>query len=196
MMKFTLKDMMMKKIKYVLVCFLVVMIASPAFADKYEDRKEIQEMRSKTLERLYKEEPDAKATIANSVGYAVFSSGGVNLLFVSAAYGSGVARDKKTGKDIYMEMASGGVGLGLGVKDYRLVFAFSDRKAFDRFLEHGWDFSGQADAAAKAGNDGVELSEAVDPIPGVKIYQLTESGLALQITLQGTKYWKDDDLNH
>ena len=74
--------------------------------------------------------------IANSVGYAVFSSGGVNLLFVSAAYGSGVARDKKTGKDIYMEMASGGVGLGLGVKDYRLGFVFSDRKAFDRFLEH------------------------------------------------------------
>ena len=32
-------------------------------------------------------------------------------------------------------------------------------------------------------------------VPGVQIYQMTEAGLALQATLQGTKYWKDDELN-
>jgi hypothetical protein len=32
-------------------------------------------------------------------------------------------------------------------------------------------------------------------IPGVEIYQITKNGLALQATLQGTKYWKDRDLN-
>ena len=26
-------------------------------------------------------------------------------------------------------------------------------------------------------------------------YQITKNGLALQLTLQGTKYYKDDDLN-
>jgi len=31
--------------------------------------------------------------------------------------------------------------------------------------------------------------------PGVWVYQLTEKGLALEATLQGTKYSKDDDLN-
>jgi len=31
--------------------------------------------------------------------------------------------------------------------------------------------------------------------PGVYVYQITKKGLALQITLQGTKYYKDDDLN-
>jgi hypothetical protein len=30
---------------------------------------------------------------------------------------------------------------------------------------------------------------------GITIYQLTESGLALQATVKGTKYWKDDALN-
>jgi hypothetical protein len=65
-----------------------------------------------------------------------------------------------------------------------------------RFVNEGWDFSGQADAAAKAGTDGAEFSEAVDVMPGVKVYQLTENGLALQATLQGTKYWADDDLNY
>ena len=95
-----------------------------------------------------------------------------------------------------MEMASGGVGLGLGVKDYRLVFVFETEKAYDHFLKKGWDFSGQADAAAKTSSDGDEFSGAAAIMPGVKVYQLTESGLALQVTLQGTRYWLDDDLNN
>ena len=37
------------------------------------------------------------------------------------------------------------------------------------------------------------VGEAV--IDDVKIYQLTESGLALQATLKGTKFWKDIALN-
>jgi hypothetical protein len=31
--------------------------------------------------------------------------------------------------------------------------------------------------------------------PGVWVYQITKNGLALQLTLQGTKYYKDGDLN-
>jgi len=31
--------------------------------------------------------------------------------------------------------------------------------------------------------------------PGVWLYQLTETGLALELTAKGTKYYKNDDLN-
>jgi len=31
--------------------------------------------------------------------------------------------------------------------------------------------------------------------PGVWMYQLTDKGLALELTGKGTKYFKDDDLN-
>jgi hypothetical protein len=31
--------------------------------------------------------------------------------------------------------------------------------------------------------------------PGIKLYQLTQTGLALQATIQGTKFWKDDELS-
>jgi hypothetical protein len=31
--------------------------------------------------------------------------------------------------------------------------------------------------------------------PGVWVYQLTETGVALELTAKGTKYYKDDDLN-
>ena len=32
-------------------------------------------------------------------------------------------------------------------------------------------------------------------VDGITIYQLTETGVALQATIKGTKYWKDDELN-
>ena len=44
-------------------------------------------------------------------------------------------------------------------------------------------------------DEGDAAALAIDVSPGVKLFQLTESGLALQATIQGTKYWKDDDLN-
>jgi len=58
----------------------------------------------------------------------------------------------------------------------------------------GWGFN-FADAAAKAGEKGGAYSGAEEISPGVWVYQITKNGLALQATLQGTKYYKDDDLN-
>jgi hypothetical protein len=55
--------------------------------------------------------------------------------------------------------------------------------------------SAQTDAAAKAGEKGAAYSGAVEVAPDVWVYQITKNGLALQLTLQGTKYYKDDDLN-
>jgi hypothetical protein len=42
---------------------------------------------------------------------------------------------------------------------------------------------------------GAAYSGAVEVAPGVWVYQMTKNGLALQLTLQGTKYYTDDDLN-
>ena len=94
-----------------------------------------------------------------------------------------------------MKMVSGGVGLGLGIKDFRGVFVFTERSAFDYFVTEGWDAGAQADAAAKAADKGDAWSGAVDVAPGIKLYQITENGLAIQATIQGTKYWTDDELS-
>jgi lipid-binding SYLF domain-containing protein len=175
--------------RHLILMFLAICVLPfPAFA---AERSDVLQMRADTLARLYKEEPGARTEVEQAVGYAVFSPGGVNVVFFSAGYGSGVAHDNINGNDIFMKMASGGLGLGLGVKDYRLVFVFRTREAYDRFVRDGWDFSSQADVAAKAGTDGGELSEGAVIMPGVKVYQLTENGLVAQITLQGTRYWRD-----
>ena len=160
-----------------------------------EARAEIQKMRATTLERLYKVHPAARADVQKAAGYAVFSNVGINLILLSAAGGSGVAHDNHSGKDTYMKMVSGGFGIGLGVKDFRGVFVFSTTEKLNQFTNSGWEASAQADAAAKAGDKGGAAAGAITVAPGVNLYQLTENGLALQATIQGTKYFKNDDLN-
>jgi len=164
-----------------------------------EKRAEIQEMRQQTLAQLYAEEPAARAQIEKAVGYAVFSNLGVNVLLLSTGRGGGVVRDHASGKDIYMNMFSAGAGIGMGVKTFRVVFVFHTREALDALVDKGWDFSGQADAAATTDADTQQEAGAVDMAAtitkGVSVYQLTDKGLALQATLQGTKYWKNDELN-
>ncbi|MDH3589881.1 MAG: YSC84-related protein [Gammaproteobacteria bacterium] len=175
---------------------VAVLLATQALADKQADKRaKIQKTRVEVLERLYQEEPDTRKEIQNADGYAVFSNVGVNIIFLSGAGGSGVVHDNASGQDTYMNMGSAGVGIGLGVKDFRAVFVFHSRKALDGFIKNGWDFSGQADAAAKSSDRGGEGSTAASLISGVNVYQLTENGLALQATLQGTKYWVSKKLN-
>ena len=160
-----------------------------------EKRRAINKMRQEVLAELYRLVPSAKAELRRAEGYAVFSNIGINVFIVSTGNGYGVAHDNRTGKDIYMRMISGGVGVGFGVKDFRGIFVFYDRKAFHDFVEYGWTAHGQADAAAKLSETGGALSAAIEVAPGVRLYQLTENGLAAQATIQGSKYWKDDELN-
>ena len=160
-----------------------------------EQRKTIQTMKQDTLNDLYTYHPAAKESVANAVGYAVFSNTGINLLLLSTANGWGVAHNNGTGKETYMKMWSGGVGIGAGVKDFRGIFVFATKDAFETFVESGWQAGAQADAAAKAGEKGGAADSSIDVAPGVELYQLTKNGIAVQVTVQGTKYWKNDDLN-
>ena len=160
-----------------------------------ERRAEINKRRAETLAKLYQVHPAAKAKIAGAYGYAVFTNLGINLVLMSVAGGSGVAHDNKAGRDVYMKMLSGGVGLGLGIKDFRGIFVFRTQKAFRDFVEDGWEAGVHADAVAKAGKDGAAAEGAISVAPGTELYQLTEAGLALEATIQGTKYFKDGELN-
>lgn len=160
-----------------------------------EQRAAIDKMRAETLTKLYALQPDAEREIKNAIGYAVFSSGELAVIWVSAGYGHGVAHDNRDNTDIYMQVAKAGLGIGAGAKDFNTVFVFHDPDAYHNFITTGLDLTGTADVAAKAGEKGAAASGAADAIPGVRIYQLTDTGLMAQAMLQGTKYWRDDALN-
>jgi lipid-binding SYLF domain-containing protein len=160
-----------------------------------QKREKIRKMSAETLADLYKLQPDSKAAVQKSAGYAVFDNMGTNLLLLSTARGQGVAVNSKTRQETFMKMISAGGGLGIGVKDYRVIFVFETGQALTKFMDSGWAGEAQADAAAKAGTSGGAYSGATMVAPGVWVYQITKNGLALQLTLQGTKYSKNDDLN-
>ncbi|MDA1372674.1 MAG: YSC84-related protein [Proteobacteria bacterium] len=159
-----------------------------------EQRQAIQDMRQEVLAELYSIRPDTRVQIGSATGYAVFSNANINLIFASFGGGIGVVHNNESKLDTYMRMGEVGIGLGAGVKDFRVVFAFHDEDALDRFMEVGILVGGQADAAAKAGDLGAAVGgEAV--MDNVTVYQLTQSGLALQATVKGTRYWQDANLN-
>ncbi len=185
-MKFTLT-------LWLCVTMLLTGCASHQGKSVEQQRQSIENMRASTLNTLYRDKPYAADTIERAAGYAVFSNANINLLFASAGGGYGVVHSNH-GAVTYMKMGEVGVGLGLGAKDYRLVFVFHTQEALRRFVDHGWAFGGQLDAAAKAKDKGDAIGGEIT-VDNITIDQLTESGLALQATIKGTKFWRDDALN-
>jgi len=183
-----------KNLTCLIICFTLVACASMGTGSKMEKQQEILTMKDSVLTQLFADKPDTRAQINAAPGYAVFSNANVNLLLIAAGTGYGVVKDMNTSKYIYMNMAEGGVGLGLGVKDYRIVMVFHTNEAMNNFVNTGWTFGGNADAAAKAGNKGASVEGEIY-YGGVTVYTFTENGLALQATIKGTKFWKDSELN-
>ena len=148
-----------------------------------------------TLKALYQVQPKAKELIEKSAGYATFSNFGMKILIAGGGTGSGVVIQKDGVKPIYMNMAEVQAGLGFGIKSFQNIFVFQTKAALNDFVNSGWTFGGQVTAAAKYEKDGDAYQDAVVVAPGVLMYQLTDSGLAAEITGKGTKYYKNTDLD-
>lgn len=194
----------MKKRLFVLLIVLVVPVIFCGCAKKVnmqpktaeEWRQYLRFRRDQVLGDLYKMKPEVRFEVARAKGYAVFTSLNVNVLLASFSGGRGVLHENSLfPKETFMRMAQAGVGFGLGVKDFRAVFIFNDRSVMEKFLKEGWQFGAEADAAAKGGDTGAAASGAIEIAPGLRVYQLTENGLALQATVKGTKYWRDAYVN-
>ncbi|MGE5248537.1 MAG: YSC84-related protein [Verrucomicrobiota bacterium] len=170
-------------------------IAADKAAEKEKARADVRKMEKETLERLYKEQPQAKAAIAKAAGYAVFSNFGMKIFIAGSGTGSGIVVNNATKKETFMKMVEVQAGFGLGVKKFRLVWVFMNRKDLDAFINSGWEIGGQTSAAAQMGKEGASMAGAISVSPGVWLYQLTDDGLAVELTAKGTKYYRDDNLN-
>ncbi len=214
--------------------FLVLQLTAQAglFGPKgdtvQEKQDEVRKQRDQMLADLYAAKPEAKEKLKKAAGYATFNQKDINLFLLASGNGYGVLVDNKTGKETFMRVASLGGGVGLGVKDLRVVFVFNDANVMNQFVTSGWQFGGKADASAKYKDAGVSAEQNVkanvdfkegtvaagsstDARAGsgksdqaaanlavggpMEIYQFTESGISLQATVAGTKYWKDSKLN-
>jgi lipid-binding SYLF domain-containing protein len=169
--------------------------AAPTPAEVKQEKDEIRKKTKEILAQLYKAEPSAKATINKAAGYAVFSNFGMKIFVAGSGTGKGVAVSNKTKKEVFMKMIELQGGLGMGVKKFNLVWVFETPDKLDTFVNSGWEIGAQTSAAAKVGDKGGAYQGAMAVSPGIWLYQLTESGLALELTAKGTKYYKNDELN-
>lgn len=175
------------------ICLLGAGVAGAA-DDKASAREALRQLRKETLDQLYKENPKAKTQIRKAAGYGVFGVTGVQFLIVGGSGGQGIVRDNLNGRDTYMKMGAVSGGLGLGYQDTRTVLIFKSRDVLKQFLEKGWTFGGETAATAKVEGKGGSAGELETP-EGIIVYQLTKTGLMAKGTVQGTKYWKDEELN-
>ena len=175
-----------------LVAGAAVMPSSRALAD---DAADIDRMAQSTLETLYAQKPSAARAVREAAGYAVFSDISTKILLAGGGGGKGVAVDNRSGAKTYMLMATVSAGLGLGISKSHLVWVFETREAFENFVNTGIELGANANLTVNPGAGGGLYDGAVEAAPGAWLYQLSDAGLAAELTVQGTKYFKDPNLN-
>ncbi|HEX6829620.1 MAG TPA: YSC84-related protein [Burkholderiales bacterium] len=161
-------------------------------ADKAAQQAEIRKVTAASLEKFYKAKPELKEQVAKAPGYAVFTTYGLSFL-VGGGGGKGLVHDQKTGKDTFMSMAQGSAGAQIGIAESETLFVFDSEKSMTYFVDKGWE--GGGGGAAQAGMKGKSVGEAGGGGPGGGYYTLTKNGLQAGVAVQGTKFWKDKDLN-
>jgi lipid-binding SYLF domain-containing protein len=166
---------------------------SPAQVD--EQRAEIREMARQTLAQLYQQYPSVRRQIEKAAGYAVFSDFGFKFMFMGSATGEGLAVNNATRRDTFMRMVELQPGYGFGAQQFRVVFVFETPQAFDQFVSSGWEFGGSAMATATTQTQQMGSQLGVTVSPGMLMYQLSQEGAIVGVSITGAKYYQDDSLN-
>ena len=176
---------------------LALAVPGLAFAaSKAEKQADVRKTARETLQRLYKAQPSARKAVESAAGYAVFSNFGMKIFVAGGGTGQGIAVNNATKKETFMKMVEVQAGLGIGIKKFRLVWVFEKTADLDRFVNSGWEIGAQSTAAAQVSGKGAEVfAGALSVSPGVWLYQLTDDGVALELTAKGTRYYKDSELN-
>jgi lipid-binding SYLF domain-containing protein len=166
-------------------------LSSAMAADKAK-QDEVLKAAQASLNDFYKADPKVKGEVEKAPGYAVFTTYGLSFL-LGGAGGKGVVHDNATKKNTFMDMALASAGLQIGAAQTRYLFIFKDKAQMQQFIDKGWEAS--ANIAAGAGTGKQSDGGSTGAFTGGKFYQLTKTGLEVGAAAQGTKVWKDKDLN-
>ena len=175
---------------------MLSLAAGSAFAqsDKAKKQAEVRKVAQSSLERFYKAEPKLKAAVGKAPGYAVITSYGFTFL-LGGSGGKGLVHNAKTKKDTFMDMAQVSAGLQIGGGEYETLIVFKTAKAMEGFVNKGWEFAGGGGAGAGAAGKTAGGVSGEQVIADALYYTLTKNGLQAGGAVDGTKFWKDKELN-
>lgn len=180
----------------ILTLTLLLALSVTAFAKSAaQQRAEIQDLHVQALEHLYDVTPNAHDTISSAYGYATLSATGSQLGLLGSAHGRGLAVNNHTGEQLYLKMESYQLGIGLGVKEYDLIFVFGTKEAWDSFISGKFKVGGEAEVAATDGYAGGAIEGADIIAKDTWVYQVTTKGLAVGAAIKGLSIYPNRKLN-
>jgi len=141
------------------------------------------------LDKLYKLQPEVRQEIEQAAGYAVFDITAIYAILFVGQKGKGVLMDNAKKQPTYMLSVRAGTGPGVGRQRLYQIFVFKSKEAMTQFTLAG-GLGGDIGASVSAGKDGMVRSFN----PSISIYQVPESGLAVQASWGGTVYSVDSQL--
>ena len=192
--------MMKKMFALLMAALLVCLMTAVSFAGTSQEkidkeRAEIDNLSVQALHNLYEKVPSARNVINNCYAYATLSNTGMKLGWFGDAHGRGLAVNNATGEKVYMRMKEVGLGIGLGIKEYDLIFVIGTEQAWNSFISGDIKFASSADASASDGKAGGSVEGASIAAKGIWVYQMTKKGLSLDVSIKGTKIYPDKKLN-
>ena len=177
-------------------CTAFALVSSPVLAavDKAAQQAEMKQATQSSLEKFFKKQPRIRGEVEKAPGYAVFTTYGLTF-GLGGAGGGGTAHDKATGQVQFMKMAQASAGLQAGVTQKDLLIVFKSKKAYEEFVNKGWEFGGSGSISAGAGGHSAGGGAGEQSIAEAVTYTLTKNGLDVGASMEGTKFWKDKELN-
>lgn len=158
--------------------------------EKEAERTARQKIAEDALAKLYATHPEARKEVESAPGYAVFDITSVYVIMFVGQRGKGMLVDNASKKITYMSSSRMGTGPGAGKQRVFQIFVFKKKGAMDQFVLAG-GLGGDVGASFSTGTGGAVRSFN----PEIDIYQIPESGMAVQASWGGTVYAADGDLN-
>ncbi len=182
--------------RFTVLLMFLSLAAGGAFAqdDKAKKQAEIRKAAQSTLDKFYKADAKLKGEVGKAPGYAVFTTYGLSF-FIGGAGGHGLVHDKAKKKDTFMNMAQASAGAQIGASQSDTLIVFKSAKAMNDFVEKGWEFGGGGGAGGGAGGKSAGMVSGESLIADALYYTLTKNGLQFGGAFEGTKFWKDKELN-
>jgi lipid-binding SYLF domain-containing protein len=157
--------------------------------EKEAERQARLKLAADGLQRLYRLYPEARKAVESAPGYAVFDISAIYAILFVGQRGKGVLFDNTTKKPVYMTSSRAGTGPGIGKQRVYQVFVFKSKSAMEQFVLAG-GLGGDIGASFSTGKGGTARSFN----PAIDIYQVPESGIAVQASWGGTVYSVDEQL--
>jgi hypothetical protein len=174
----------------VILCMALLGACSSIPVEQREARRaEIDRDADETVALLKEKEPEFAEALERSAGYFTSRVSSTTVAIVGGAQGIGVLVDNDTGDRTYMNIRRADLGVGLGVRTFRVLLLAEDAAALESMSDKRY-FSAvatEATAGKKGGTGGYIAG-------GLRAFVISDSGASLAATARIVKMSVNEDL--